>query len=132
MQYDVEKLAAAHIRIRTARAELKQQFDAQDKVLEDQLNVVNEALLATCNGTNADSMRTKAGTVIRSVQTRYWTEDWESMKKFIIKHNALDLFEKRLHQGNTAQFLEEHPGVVPIGLNTQSKYSVIVCKPTNK
>lgn len=132
MEHDVERLAAIHIKIRTARAELKAAFEEKDKALEDQINVVNEALLAICNEANAESVKTKAGTVIKSVQTRFWTEDWEAMKAFIKAHDALDLFEKRLHQGNTAQFLAEHPGVVPIGLNSQSKYSITVRKPSIK
>ncbi|MBK7490928.1 MAG: hypothetical protein IPI17_02180 [Nitrosomonas sp.] len=132
MKYNAETLAAAHIKIRTARAELKQGFEEQDRVLEDQLMVINEALLAMCNDSHMDSMKTKAGTVIRSVQTRYMPSDWEAMKQFIKDHDALDLVEKRLNQGNMAKFLEDHPGIVPIGLNTQSKYTISVRKPTNK
>jgi hypothetical protein len=132
MKYNAETLAAAHIKIRTARAELKQGFEEQDRVLEDQLMVINEALLAMCNDSHMESMKTKAGTVIRSVQTRYMPSDWEAMKQFIKDHDALDLVEKRLNQGNMAKFLEDHPGIVPIGLNTQSKYTISVRKPTNK
>lgn len=132
MKYNAETLAAAHIKIRTARAELKQGFEEQDRVLEDQLMVINEALLAMCNDSHMESMKTKAGTVIRSVQTRYMPSDWEAMKQFIKDHDALDLVEKRLNQGNMAKFLEDHPGLVPIGLNTQSKYTISVRKPTNK
>ena len=132
MKYNAETLAAAHIKIRTARAELKQGFEEQDRVLEDQLMVINEALLSMCNDSHMESMKTKAGTVIRSVQTRYMASDWEAMKQFIKEHDALDLVEKRLNQGNMAKFLEDHPGIVPIGLNTQSKYTISVRKPTNK
>lgn len=132
MKYNAEALAAAHVKIRTAREVLKNEFDARDRILKDQLDVVNAAILDMCAELGQNGAPTNAGTIIRSVQTRYWTEDWEAMKQFIKEHDALDLFEKRLHQGNTAQFLEDHPGVVPIGLNTQSKYTISVRKPTNK
>jgi len=132
MKYNAEALAAAHVKIRTAREVLKNEFDARDRILKDQLDVVNAAILDMCAELGQNGAPTNAGTIIRSVQTRYWTEDWEAMKQFIKEYDALDLFEKRLHQGNTAQFLEDHPGVVPIGLNTQSKYTVSVRKPTNK
>lgn len=132
MKYNVEALAAAHVKIRTARADLAQKFKEQDRVLEDQLMVVNEVLLSLCNDSHMEGVKTKAGTVIRSVQTRYMPSDWEAMKQFIKEHDALDLVEKRLNQGNMAQFLADHPGIVPIGLNTQSKYVISVRKPANK
>jgi len=42
------------------------------------------------------------------------------------EHDALDLMERRIHAGNMASFLETHPGVVPPGLNIDSKTSATV------
>jgi hypothetical protein len=76
------------------------------------------------------SVRTSEGTVVLSVSTRYNTQDWDSFKKFVVEHDAVDLLEKRIAQGNMRQFLEENPGTVPPGLNSNSEYSVSVRKPT--
>jgi hypothetical protein len=48
----------------------------------------------------------------------------------VVEHDAVDLLEKRIAQGNMRQFLEENPGTVPPGLNSNSEYSVSVRKPT--
>jgi hypothetical protein len=79
-------------------------------------------------GTN--SVRTDEGTIILSQKTRYYTNDWDSFKNFVVEHDALDLFEKRIAQKNMSMFLEENPGVVPAGLNSMSEYAVTVRKPT--
>jgi hypothetical protein len=79
-------------------------------------------------GTN--SVRTAEGTIILSQKTRYYTDDWDSFKQFVVQHDALDLFEKRIAQKNMSMFLEENPGVVPAGLNSMSEYAVTVRKPT--
>jgi hypothetical protein len=49
-----------------------------------------------------------------------------------MEHDALDLFEKRIAQLNMKQFLEENPGVVPPGLNSNSEYDISVRKPSAK
>ena len=77
-----------------------------------------------------ESMRTSAGTVSRSVKTRFNTQDWDSFKAFLVEHDVLDLLEKRIAQGNMAKFLEDNPGLVPPGLNSTTEYDISVRKPT--
>jgi hypothetical protein len=48
------------------------------------------------------------------------------MNRFIVENEAVDLLEKRIHQGNMKQFLEENPEVLPPGLNADSEYSITV------
>jgi hypothetical protein len=122
----VDKVAQAYISLRDARAEAKRVFEAQDEVLAEQMQVLETHLLDVCKQINADSIRTKAGTVIRSVKTRYWTNDWDSMYRLIHDRQAFGLLEKRLHQSNMKQFLEENPEVFPEGLNQDKEYTVVV------
>jgi|APCry1669188970_1035186.scaffolds.fasta_scaffold01833_4 hypothetical protein len=121
-----DKLAEIYIKIRDSRAELKEQYEGQDSALKEQLDVVADKMLSICHLQNADSIKTKAGTIIRKIDTRYWTSDWESMYKFVEENDAFPLLEKRLHQTNMRQFLEENPDLLPAGLMTDSKYSIVV------
>lgn len=122
----VDKVAQAYISLRDARAEAKRVFEAQDETLAEEMRVLEAHLLDVCKQINADSIRTKAGTVIRSVKTRYWTNDWDSMYRLIHERQAFGLLEKRLHQTNMKQFLEENPEVLPEGLNQDKEYTVVV------
>lgn len=122
----VDKVAQAYISLRDARAEAKRVFEAQDEALAEEMRVLEAHLLDVCKQINADSIRTKAGTVIRSVKTRYWTNDWDSMYRLIHERQAFGLLEKRLHQTNMKQFLEENPEVLPEGLNQDKEYTVVV------
>ncbi len=121
-----DKLAEIYIKIRDKRAELKEQFESQDNELKYQQDMLAEQMLALCQEQNADSIKTPAGTIIRKVDTRYWTTDWDSMYQFIEEHDAYPLLEKRLHQTNLKQFLEENPKLLPAGLQADSKYTVVV------
>lgn len=121
-----DRLAAAYIKIRDKRAEILQEYEKQDNQLKEQLELISNELLELCKETGAESLRTSAGTVIRTVKTRYWTSDWSSMYDFIKEHDIPQLLEQRIHQTNMKSFLSEHPEAFPIGLNQDSKYSVSV------
>lgn len=122
----VDKLAGIYIKIRDARAKLKSDYEAQDTELEEQMAVIEEQLLEACKVIGADSIRTPEGTVIRSIKNRYWTNDWDSMYNFVRQYDAFGLLERRIHQTNMKQFIEENPNLLPMGLNTDSRYSIVV------
>lgn len=124
----VEKLTKVYLKIRDKRAELKAKFEAEDEALSGQLDKVKQALLDYCKAQGVDSVRTPAGLFYRSLKTRYWTNDWESMNKFILEHGIPEFYEKRLNQTSVRQFLEENPDVLPPGLNVDSEYVVTVRK----
>jgi hypothetical protein len=122
----VEKLVKVYIKMRDKHTEMLHEFQEQEKDIKAKMAKVKSALLEHCKEHNVDSVRTGEGLFFRTVKQNYWTSDWESMGKFIVDHNAPDLLEKRLHQGNMKQFLEEHPDLLPPGINVDSEYSVTV------
>lgn len=124
-----EKLAEIHLKIRDAREALKREYDKKDAELKEQMEVINRELLKVCETTHADSIKTKNGTIMRSISTRIWTSDWEAFRRFVYEHDGFDLMEKRIHQGNMKQFLEEYPELTPTGLNTNSEYKISVRRP---
>jgi hypothetical protein len=123
-----DMLTRTYIKIRNKRAELKAEFDEQDSALEAQINALKSELLDYCKSQNIDSVRTSEGTFYRTIKTRYWTNDWDSMNKFILEHEVPQFYEKRLNQTVMKQFLEENPDVLPPGLNVDSEYVITVRK----
>jgi hypothetical protein len=121
-----DKLAEIYIKIRDKRSEIKEQFEKQDNELKEQQDLLAEQMLSVCSELGADSIKTPAGTIIRKVDTRYWTTDWDSMYQFVQEHDAFPLLERRLHQTNLKQFLEENPELLPAGLQADRKYTVVV------
>ena len=120
------KLSSIYLKIRDARSELKAKYEEDDKQLEAQMDVIEAKLLEICKATDADSIKTQAGTVMRRVATRYWTNDWDSMYEFVKENDAYGLFEKRISQTNMKQFLEENPDKFPKGMLLDSQYKITV------
>lgn len=127
-----DKLVKVYRKIRDVINEKEEAHKAEIAALKEQQDKVSAALLEICNSQNVDSLRTAEGTVSRRAATRYWTNDWESMYRFIKEQDAPFLLEQRIHNGNMRQFLEENPETLPIGLNADTKYVISVRKPTNK
>ena len=122
----LEQITAAYLRMRDKRSQLKQEYEAQDAKIAEDMKTIEQEMLDVCKSVGADSIKTNAGTVIRSIKARYWTSDWESMYKFIEQNFAFGLLEKRIHQSNMKQFLEENPDLLPAGLNVEREYTVVV------
>ena len=128
----LDKLAKVYRKIRTRIQELTTEYETQVEGLKTTQQEVSNSIKDHMLQTGLKSVRTDEGTIILSQKTRYSTHDWDAFKSFVLEHQVLDLFEKRIAQLNMKQFLEENPGVVPPGLNSDSEYAITVRKPTSK
>lgn len=131
-EYSIDQLTKVYLKIKAKRDELSAAFKINDGELVKQQDSIKAALLEYCKENKVNSANTDFGTVIRSVKTRYWTSDWESMYGFIIEENVPEFFTKSLHQGNVKTFMEENPDKLPPGLNVDSEYVISIRKPTKK
>ena len=122
----VDKLVTVYIKMRDKRSTLLREYEEQDGAIKEQMEVLEGKLLDLCKSIGADSLKTQHGTVIRTVKTRYWTSDWNSMHKFIMQHNMPDLLEKRVSQTAMKQLLEENPDMMPPNMNVDSRYAVTI------
>jgi len=129
-QIPMDKLARVYLKIRARIQQLTQEYESEVEDLKAQQDEIKTALKDQLMALGSKSVRTDQGTVILSTKTRYFTQDWDSFKQFVTEHDALDLFERRIHQSNMAKFLEENPSLVPPGLNSDKEYDVSVRKPT--
>jgi hypothetical protein len=67
----VDKLVSVFIKIRDARDEEERAWEQRKADFNEQLELLNQQLLEICKSTDADSIRTAHGTVIRTVKSRY-------------------------------------------------------------
>ena len=121
-----DKLVKTYIKIRDARKEMADKYEREDNELKEALESIEQELLEACKSIGADSIRTPFGTLTRSVKKRYWTNDWDSMYRFIKEHDAYGLLEKRIQQTHMKEFLAENPDVYPQGMNVENQFTVVV------
>lgn len=124
----IDTLCKIYMKMRAKVSEL----DAQIATIKEQQEQVSIAMRDKMKDLGVNSLRTDHGTVTMLKKTRYYTQDWDSFKNFVLENQAVDLLERRIAQTNMTQFLEENPGLVPPGLNADTKLDVSVRKPTAK
>lgn len=123
---NVDKLVSVFIKIRDAREEAKREWEEIDSEFVTKLDLINQELLSICKNTGADSIKTKDGTAIRTIKSKYWTNDWERFYDWMFEHNVPEVLERRIHQTNIKQFLAENPDMLPPGLNVDNAYHITV------
>jgi hypothetical protein len=123
---DATKLVAVYIKIRDAKEALVREHEAQLAGLQEQMDTVEQELLEICKETNQDGGKTPYGTFTRTVKTRYWTSDWDSMYRFIREHDVPELLERRIAQTNFKEFIAQNPDKLPEGINVDSRYAITV------
>jgi hypothetical protein len=129
-ELSADKLVAVYIKIRDAKEKLTREYNAQEAELDIQMDLIEQELLEMCKTLDATSIKTKHGLAMRTVKSRYTTNDWETFYNFMFEHKVPELLEKRIHQTNTKTFLEENPDLLPPGLNVDNAYSIIVRRST--
>lgn len=122
----LEELIAIYTKIYTKRETEERAWKIREEELTEELDLIKRELLDICKEEGVDSLKTKHGTLVRSVKSRYWTNDWERFYDFMFEYNAPELLEKRIHQTHMKQFLEENPELLPAGLNVDSEYTLMV------
>ena len=126
----LDKLARIYRKMQAKVQELTAAYESEVEKIKAQQEAVKTAMKDQMLALGVKTVRTDEGTVVLSTKTRYNTHDWDSFKQFVVEHEAVDLLERRIAQGNMAQFLEENPGLVPPGLNSMTEYAISVRKPT--
>jgi hypothetical protein len=121
-----QTLVKAYIKMRDARAALSAEYETKDKEIKEQMRVVENYLLEACKRAGGNVSIPGVGVVIRGVDTRYWTSDWEAMHNFIKENDAVELLERRIAQRAMGEFLKANPDKMPKGMNVESKYTVTV------
>ena len=131
-ELNLDELVKIYLTIRNEREKLKSSWEVKDGELEQEMKLLEQSMLTVCNDTNASSIRTESGTVIRSLKERFTTNDWDNFKKFVLDNEAIDLLERRIHQGNFKEFMAEHQGEgLPPGVNVMKEFTIVVRKPSN-
>ena len=129
---NLEELVKAYLTIRMEREKILNEYEEQDKKLKEDMALIEQSMLIVCNDTNADSIKTQHGTVIRKLNERFYCNDWDNFRKFVLDNEAVELLERRIHQSNFKEFMSEHPQEgLPPGVNVMREFGVVVRKPAS-
>jgi hypothetical protein len=126
MDVPVEKIVSTYIKIRDTKDKLYQEYKAKEGELQSQMDLLKEKLIQLSRETGVTSFSTPNGIAYRTIKNRYWTDDWGSFYGFMREHGAMELLEKRIHQTNMKEFLENNPEAHPPGMHIDQEYEITI------
>ena len=130
---NLEELVKDYLEIRNQREAILAEYEIKDTALKDALKNIEVEMLNICNNTNADSIKTQHGTVIRKLNERFYCNDWDNFRKFVLENEAVELLERRIHQGNFKEFMSERQeDGLPPGVNAMREFGIVVRKPASR
>ena len=119
-----EKLVKTYIKLRDAISEKEREI----KKCEEKQSLIAEELLSRCEDAGGNITVTGVGRVTRKNTKRYWTSNWPALYNIIKEYDAFHLLHQRITNTAMEEFLEDHPDVMPEGLNLDTKQTVVVTR----
>jgi hypothetical protein len=130
---NLEEMVTDYLNLRSKREVLLADYEAKDAELKEAMKNIEVEMLSLCNETNADSIKTQHGTVIRKLNERFYCNDWDNFKDFVLENQAVELLERRIHQGNFKEFIaERQEDGLPPGVNVMREFGIVVRKPASR
>ena len=130
-QTGLNQIVTKYLEVRNKRESLLRDYEAIDEALKNELKQYEVELLEACSVIGANSINTPQGTVVKKLNERYYCTDWDNFYRFIAEHNAPQLLEKRIHQGNFKEFYQPNADEgLPPGVNVLREFTITVRKPS--
>ena len=127
----LDEIVQAYLTIRGQRENIAREFELQDAELKAEQAQLEQVLLEQCNEMNAETIRTGAGTIVKTLRESYICSDWDGLKSFIMENGLIELMQQRLHNTNLKEYLTSHEGEgMPPGVSSFREYSIVVKKPS--
>lgn len=123
---DVDKLVRTFVKMRDKKAELNAAHDAQIASLDEQMDIIKDAISEAIKETGGTAIKTQYGTATRVIRRKFWTADKEAFINFALENDARGLLDVRVAQKNTGEWIDEHEGEIPNGINVEQRYDVQV------
>lgn len=124
---NMDQVVQAYNAIRDARTAKRRAWEKEDLALEEDMHKLKVHMLATLNNNGAKSIATDHGTVCRTEKIRPSAADWGAVYAWIAADpDRFELLERRLKATFVKEFMDEHEGQIPPGVNVHREFEVSV------
>ena len=106
----------------------REAWEAHEAELDAKLNEIKNFMLATLNESGMESVKTSEGTFFRKEKIIPQGADWDAFYKWVAENDAFDALERRIKSTFVSQYMDEHDGVAPPGVNVFRSWQVGVRK----
>ena len=92
----LDEIVQTYLAIRGQRESIQRDYELKDAELKAEQAQLEQVLLEQCNTMNAETIRTGAGTIVKTLRESYICSDWDGLKSFILENGLIELMQQRL------------------------------------
>jgi hypothetical protein len=113
----VEKRVKLFIKTRAAKSAAQKDFDEQEAQFKLIMQMCENTMLKDADAQGITGFTTPWGTTYAAETMKISIADDSQFYGFVLAQNDLDFFERRVSSTHVQQYMEQHGGTTPPGLN---------------
>lgn len=125
---DLDALTRAYRNIRDAKAQINREAEAKVAELDEKLAKIEAVMLKILNDGNGEGIRTASGTFFRKMDVVPSGQDWAAFYAWVKENDAFDALERRIKKTFIVDYMNNHDGEIPPGVNVFRRFKVEVRK----
>src|SRR4051812_29946926 len=118
---NINDVVSMYISLRDQKSQLKAEYEAQVAPVQQQMDKIEAILLAKLDEAGVDSMKCPDGTCYVSVRNTASVADREIFMGHVVENQEYELLEVRASKAAVEQYVEQHQGELPPGINWSSE-----------
>jgi len=131
MDLTIDKVIDTYLKFRIQKEVLETKHKEEVKKLKEKMGLIEGWIKTEADKQGVTSFKTENGTAFLTTSDYANVADWDSVLRYIQKHEAYDLLEKRVSKMAVRGYIDLNKSVPP-GVNYGTAISVSVRKPTVK
>ena len=127
-----DRLIAVFVKIRDTIAEVNKEYDERLAVLKAQRDRVGAELLRRLHERGSKQTKTDTGTAFISETMAVTIADEDLFGNFVLQQQDYSFYQKRVKVEHLKEYMKEHGGVLPPGLNIHRELEINVRRAPKK
>lgn len=113
----IEKRVKLFVKTRAAKSAAQKEFDDQKAQFDKIMELCENTMLKEADGQGVTGFTTPWGTTYTAETMKISVADANVFYSFVKDEGDLDFFERRVSSTHVQQYMEQHDGALPPGLN---------------
>jgi hypothetical protein len=116
-QAPIDKRVARYVKLRDARAASNKKAEETDRQFKEALAAIEAALIKDAHEQGVTGFKTEFGTTYLDQRMLTSIADENAFFNFVKESGDLDFFERRVKATHVQEWMKNHDGILPPGLN---------------
>ncbi len=129
---DIAKLIGRYVQLRDRKAELVAKHKEQLKPFNDLMDEIGGKLLAHMQDMGVSSVSSPLGSAYQTTTPSATVRDGSAFRQWVVANQQFGLVDWRANAPAVFEYIKEHGGALPPGLNTSTYTKVGVRRPNEK